>query len=124
MKKIVILISLFCLVGCSSKMVEYKTISSSEAYDIMNTRSDIVILDVRTESEFTSGYIKNAINVPLDTIEVSIGDIISDKDKTILVYCRSGNRSKEASSILVKLGYTDVINFGGLNTWEYEIVNE
>lgn len=112
------------MVGCHQEesSITYKTISSSEAYEIMNTKEDIVIIDVRSESEYASGHIKNAINIPVDTIN-NINDIVSDKNKTILVYCKSGNRSKMASEELIKLGYTNVNNFGGINNWEYEIVD-
>lgn len=115
------------MVGCENKestSIAYKTISSSDAYEIMNTRSDIVIIDVRSESEFESGHINNAINVPLDTISNDIINVVDDKDKTILVYCKSGNRSKTASEKLVSLGYTNVNNFGGINNWDYEIIVE
>lgn len=128
MKKIVVLIiCLIFMVGCENKestSIAYKTISSSDAYEIMNTRSDIVIIDVRSESEFESGHINNAINVPLDTISNDIINVVDDKDKTILVYCKSGNRSKTASEKLVSLGYTNVNNFGGIDNWNYEIVIE
>lgn len=128
MKKVVIiLICLIFMVGCENveNTINYKTISSNEAYKIMNNNDDdVIIIDVRTISEYSLGHIKNAINVPLDTIEESFGEIVNDKNKTILVYCQSGNRSKTASEKLVKLGYTNVNNFGGINNWEYEIVTD
>lgn len=125
MKKVVILIiCIICIVGCSNKesqKIDFKTITSEQAYEMMNTEENIVILDVRTNSEYETGHIENAINIPLNEIENSIKDLVSDKTKTILVYCQSGTRSKQASEKLTKLGYTNVNNFGGLNTWKYEI---
>lgn len=126
MKKVVILIiSLILMVGCSDNettKIGYKTITTKEAYDIMNTSVDITIIDVRTNSEYESGHIKNAINIPLDEIENSIDAFVSDKERTILVYCKSGSRSELASEKLLSLGYTNVYNFGGINNWPYEIV--
>ncbi len=114
------------MVGCSSNenAITYKNISGSEAYEIMNSEKDAIILDVRTESEFLSEHIKNAINLPLDLIEEKVESVVDDKDAIILVYCRSGNRSVTASDILVSLGYTNVSNFGGISTWEYDIVSD
>lgn len=113
------------MVGCSDNettKIGYKTITTKEAYDIMNTSVDITIIDVRTNSEYESGHIKNAINIPLDEIENSIDAFVSDKERTILVYCKSGSRSELASEKLLSLGYTNVYNFGGINNWPYEIV--
>jgi len=94
----------------------YKTISAEEAYKMME--EDVIILDVRTKQEYESGHIENAINIPLDEINENI-DL--DKNKKILVYCQSGNRSKEASSKLHSLDH-DVYNFGGIANWPYEVV--
>lgn len=94
----------------------YKTINAEEAYKMM--KDDVIILDVRTNKEYESGHIEKAINIPLDEIDENIS---LDKNKKILVYCQSGNRSKEASSKLYSLGY-DTYNFGGINSWPYEVV--
>jgi len=94
----------------------YETISQEDAYKMME--EDVVILDVRTNEEYQEGHIENAINIPLDEIT---DDIDLDEDKKILIYCQSGNRSKEASSKLYSLGY-DVYNFGGISNWPYEVV--
>ncbi len=117
MKKL-LCISLLCilLTGCENKT--YKTISAKEAKYLMNEKA--IILDVRTKEEYEIGYIKNAINIPLDEIDESIKETLKDKDQTILVYCQSGNRSKQASQKLVDLGYTSVYNFGGFKDWRYE----
>lgn len=81
-----------------------------------------IILDVRTIDEYKSGHIKDAINIPNETISKDVENVLTDKDATILVYCRSGNRSKQAAKKLARLGYTNVLEFGGINTWRYEIV--
>lgn len=125
MKKVVLLlISLICMIGCTnSEVKEYKTISSEEAYEIMQSREDIFIVDVRSENEFITVHIENAINVPLDRLENSFKETVTDNmNATILVYCQSGSRSKEASKILSNMGYTDVNNFGGLNNWNYDVI--
>ena len=112
MKKILILLILL-LVGCTSST--YTTISQVEAKKMMKEEKNYVILDVRTKEEYAEGYIEGAINIPLDEIENT--NKLKDKDQIIFVYCQSGRRSKEASSKLVNLGYTNVYDIGGLNTW-------
>lgn len=118
MKKILyISLVMLLLTGCGNNKT-YKTISATEAKYMMNEKA--IILDVRTKEEYEISYIKNAINIPLDEIDKSIEETLKDKNQTILVYCQSGNRSKQASQKLVDLGYTSVYNFGGLNDWRYE----
>lgn len=102
----------------------YYNITQSYAKEIMDSEEKVTILDVRTKDEFDEGHIKGAILIPHDEIDESISDIISEKDKKILVYCRSGNRSKVASKTLSELGYSNVMEFGGINTWPYEIVKD
>lgn len=125
---IAFLFIVFLLSGCSSNKdvaeVDYETITATNAYEIMQEREDIIILDVRTESEFDSGHIPNAILIPDDEIAQKAEAALTDKNATILVYCRSGRRSALASKELASLGYTDVYDFGGINDWEYEIVTE
>lgn len=99
-------------------------ISAEEAKGIMESESDFIILDVRNKDEYDEGHIKNAVLLPVDNIEREAGPVIGGKDKTILVYCRSGNRSGMAAAKLVSLGYTDVRDFGGINNWPYEIVKD
>ena len=99
----------------------YKQISQAQAKEIMDTRADIIILDVRTEKEFASGHIKGAILIPDYEIKLRAEKELPDKAKTILVYCRSGRRSKLASQNLAELGYTDVLEFGGIIDWKYGI---
>ena len=80
------------------------------------------MLDVREQDEYDSGHIPGAVLLPVGTIdEDNAGKVIPEKDSTVLVYCRSGNRSKTASETLVKLGYTKVYEFGGIKTWPYDI---
>ena len=112
MKKILILLSLL-VVGCTTNT--YTTISQSEAKKMMKEEKDYIILDVRTKEEYEEKHIEDAINIPLDEIETST--LLKDKDQIIFVYCRSGNSSKEASSKLANLGYTNVYDIGGINTW-------
>jgi rhodanese-related sulfurtransferase len=102
----------------------YTKISMDEAIAIMNEQDGYIILDVRRPDEFASGHIPGAINVPNESI--GDGDIpeLPDKNQLILVYCRSGNRSKQASSKLVKLGYTNIVEFGGILDWPGDIVTE
>ena len=82
---------------------------------------EVIIVDVRTAEEFASGHIQNAINIPVESITGEPTEL-SDKDATILVYCRSGNRSEQASRKLVDLGYTQIYDFGGIIDWPYEVV--
>ena len=99
----------------------YLNISPEEAKALMDTREDYVILDVRTQEEFDAGHIPGAILIPNTEIADRAEQELPDKDQLLLVYCRSGNRSKQASLILVELGYTNIREFGGINDWPYEI---
>ncbi|MEG2290111.1 MAG: rhodanese-like domain-containing protein [Clostridium sp.] len=97
-------------------------ISSSEADKIIENESDIIILDVRTQEEYDGGHIKDSILIPVDDLEKLAKTKLEDKNKKILIYCRSGNRSNTAAKILSELGYTQVYDFGGINSWTGEIV--
>ena len=108
------------LSGCSS--ASYTQISQDEAMKMMQEQTDCLIVDVRRPDEFAEGHIAGAVNVPNETIEDEAPEALPDKEQTLLVYCRSGNRSKEASQKLADMGYTNVYEFGGINTWEGEIV--
>ncbi len=123
-KIIPILLTVLLLAGCTApkgKDATYKQISMSEAITMMESEDGYIILDVRRPDEFAAGHIPNAINIPNESIgDVEIADL-PDKDQLILVYCRSGNRSKQASQKLVKLGYTNIVEFGGINDWQGEI---
>ena len=106
----------------SSCGASYEQISQEEAMQMMQAQSDYLIVDVRRPDEFAEGHIKDAINVPNEDITDGMPELLPDKDQLLLIYCRSGNRSKEASRKLVDIGYTNVYEFGGINTWEGEIV--
>lgn len=100
----------------------YKIISQEKAKEIMEDSKDYIILDVRSEWEFERGHIEGAINIPNEEIgHAEELALLPDKEKMILVYCRSGNRSKQAASKLAILGYKNIFEFGGIITWEYGI---
>ena len=102
----------------------YTRITMEDAKWYMSERDDFTIVDVRTPSEFREGHIPNAINVPNENIGNTELRQLPDKDRKLLVYCRSGRRSKEAAEKLVKLGYTKVMEFGGIIDWDGEVVTE
>ena len=105
----------------AGKKAEYKKITSDEAKKIMETEKTIVV-DVRTTEEYNEGHIPNAISIPLETIEKEAEAKLKNKDDLILVYCRSGRRSREAALKLIEKGYTNVIDFGGIKDWNGEVV--
>ena len=110
-------------VGCSGGgSASYDQISGAEAKALMDSESGYIILDARTQSEYDEGHIPEAILIPEYEIADRAEKELPDKDQLILVYCRSGRRSKIAAEELVKLGYTNVKEFGGIIDWEYEIV--
>lgn len=125
MKQIAILLSslLLLLTGCSGGTSDgsYEQITQEAAKEMMDTQ-EVIVLDVREQSEYDSGHITGAVLLPVGSIdEETAAAVIPEKDSTVLVYCRSGNRSKTASSTLAGLGYTNIYEFGGINTWPYEI---
>lgn len=103
---------------------DYKIISMEEAISIMEKETEYIILDVRRPDEFAEKHIPNAINIPNENIKTEDIAELPDKNQLILVYCRSGNRSKQASKKLVALGYTNIIEFGGIIDWPGEVVTE
>ena len=124
MKRIVILLSslLLLLTGCGGNTSDssYEQITQEAAKEMMDTQ-EVIILDVREQDEYDSGHIPSAVLLPVGTIdEDTAAKVIPEKDSTVLVYCRSGNRSKTASAALADLGYTNIYEFGGINTWPYE----
>lgn len=96
--------------------------SSIEAFTTVSSDASIVVMDVRTIAEYNEGHIKGSILVPLDTIQRSIEGILSDKNTTIFVVCRSGNRSAQAKSMLQKMGYANVTDIGSVFTWPEPLV--
>jgi len=99
----------------------YQQITQEAAKEMMDTQ-EVLILDVREQHEYDSGHIPGAVLLPVGTItKDTAADVIDDLDTVVLVYCRSGNRSKTASQALVDLGYTNIYEFGGITTWPYEV---
>ena len=125
-KLIPFLLSLLLLAGCATLAEQessYRQISTDEAIAMMEEENDYIILDVRTPEEFAEKHIPDAINIPNETIGTEEIPELPDKEQLILVYCRSGNRSKQASEKLVRLGYTNIAEFGGINDWSGETVS-
>lgn len=139
MKKIIpVLLSVLLLASCTASQnssdtfkgsenetekITYRQISMLQAVDMMESESDYIILDVRTPEEFKEKRIPNSINVPNETIGESEIPELPNKDQLILVYCRSGRRSKEAAEKLCALGYTNIVEFGGINDWRGDTVS-
>lgn len=122
------LLSILGITACSKNKTNslesikpsYQQISQKEAKEIMDTESDYIILDTRTQEEFNQGHIPNAICISHEEIAEKAPELLPQKDKLLLVYCRSGRRSKIAAEELVKLGYTNIKEFGGIIDWPYE----
>ncbi|MBR2401977.1 MAG: rhodanese-like domain-containing protein [Lachnospiraceae bacterium] len=127
MRKILSLMVLVVLImgleGCRSEdySLGYVQITGEEAMTMMAEQEDYVILDVRTPEEFAEKHIVGAVNIPNEEIDEAPIEMLPDLDQLILVYCRSGNRSKQASEKLVKLGYTNVYEFGGIIDWTGDV---
>ena len=120
-----IFIAALLLAGCAApaeQEISYRQITMDEAIAMMNAEKNYIILDVRTAAEFNEKHIPGAINIPNETIGTNTIPDLPDKEQLILVYCRSGNRSKQASGKLVKLGYTNVVEFVGIIDWPGETV--
>ena len=133
MKTVTIILSVLlaaCLCGCAvteqgeneTMNATYKQIDHAQAKDMMDEQPNAIILDVREQAEYDSGHIPGAALLPVGEInEDNAALVIPDKDTVVLVYCRSGNRSKKASQALAELGYTQVYEFGGIMDWPYDI---
>ena len=104
------------------RKAEYRKISAQQAQEMMAADKAVVIVDVRTPAEFAGGHIPGAINVPVDDISAKVATMLPDKNATLLVYCRSGSRSRSASTQLVQMGYTGVHDFGGIIDWPGKVV--
>ena len=128
MKKLIpIFLSALLLAGCveaNNPTNTYRQISMDEAVTMMAQETDYIILDVRRADEFAAGHIPSAINVANESIGTDEIPELPDKKQLIMVYCRSGRRSKEAAEKLVKLGYTNIVEFGGILDWKGEIVTD
>ena len=127
MKKLLpVMIAILLLAGCSTaaEKESYRQIGMEEAIAMMEEETGYVLLDVRTAEEFAEKHIPGAINIPNEAIGDAEIPELPDKNQLILVYCRSGNRSKQASEKLAALGYTNIVEFGGINDWPGETVTE
>ena len=128
-KWIIGMLVMLLFAGCSQakgnpQEASFVNITAEKAKQLMDTEENYIILDVRTHEEFAAGHIPGAIVVPNETIGTEEIAQLPDKDQLIMVYCRSGNRSKQASDKLVKLGYTNIVEFGGIIDWPGEIVTD
>ena len=127
MKKLVFLfLAVMMLTACgqdkeNNQGAVYVNITAEEAKEIMDTEEGYVILDVREQDEYDAGHISGAILIPYTQIEAKANEMLPDKDQLILVYCRSGRRSKIAAEALAELGYTNIKEFGGILDWPYEV---
>ena len=127
MKKLtILLLAAILLTACGQtdgkeQEAMYVNITAQEAKTIMDTEEGYIILDVRTQQEYDEGHIPGAILVPDTEIRAKAEEVLTDKDQLILVYCRSGRRSKLAAEALVELGYTNIKEFGGIIDWPYEV---
>jgi rhodanese-related sulfurtransferase len=100
----------------------FSNVTPKEAKQRLDNKEEIILLDVRTKEEYDSGHIKGSMLIPVDDLDEEVKNKLMDKDATIFVYCRSGNRSVTAANILIKQGYTKVYNLGGIQSWPYEVV--
>ena len=126
----ILLMMALLLTGCTApapasnpEAKTYRQITMQEAVEMMEKEENYIILDVRTHEEFAAGHIPGAIVVPNETIGTEEIPQLPDKDQLIMVYCRSGNRSKQASDKLVKQGYTNIVEFGGIIDWPGETIS-
>ena len=119
-----LLLAVMLLTACgqnTEREAVYMNITAQEAKAIMDSETGYIILDVRAQEEYDQGHIPGAIVIPHEEIEEKAEDTLADKDQLILVYCRSGRRSKIAAHALVELGYTNIREFGGILDWPYEV---
>lgn len=125
-KLILILLAMMLLTACgqdkeNKQEAAYMNITAKQAKEIMDTQEGYIILDTRAQDEYDESHIPGAILIPHDQILAKAESVLTDKDQLILVYCRSGRRSKLAAKDLVKLGYTNIKEFGGIIDWPYEV---
>ena len=125
-KLILIMLAMMLLTACGQDKANkqeavYVNITAEQAKEIMDSREGYIILDTRTQEEYDESHIPGAILIPYDEILEEAGGVLTDKEQMILVYCRSGRRSKLAAEDLVKLGYTNIKEFGGIIDWPYEV---
>ena len=116
-----LLLTLVLLLTACAQAASYEQITQEEAKQIMDTTNGYILLDTRTREEYDQSHIPGALLIPHTEIAQRAEEELPDKDQVILVYCRSGNRSKQASEVLAELGYTNIKEFGGIHTWPYEV---
>ena len=116
-----LLLALVLLLTACAQAASYEQITQEEAKQIMDTTNGYILLDTRPGEEYDQSHIPGALLIPHTEIADRAEEELPDKDQVILVYCRSGNRSKQASEVLAELGYTNVKEFGGIHTWPYEV---
>lgn len=127
-KALLLVLCLFMLcTGCTSDKTGdaeplYSSITMEDAATLLEAENDYIILDVRTEQEYFTGHIPGAMCIPNETIDETVAELLPDKEHVIFVYCRSGNRSKEASEKLANLGYTNVVEIGGVKDWPGDLI--
>ena len=127
MKKLIfVLLAAMLLTACgqdkeNDQEAVYVNITAEEAKQTMDSEGGYIILDVRTQEEYDQGHIPGAVLIPDTEIEAKAEEVLTDKDQLLLVYCRSGRRSKLASEALLELGYTNIWEFGGIIDWPYEV---
>ncbi len=120
----ILAISAVCFAQSPANAEGYQKITPQQAKARM-TEPGVIVLDVRMQQEYDAGHIANAVLLPLPLIEAGdaeVARVLPDKDAEILVYCRSGRRSAIAANALINMGYTNVLDFGGINDWPYEVV--
>ena len=124
-KLIPLFAALLLIAGCAAPAQEsgYRQVTAEEAVALMEKESGYIILDVRTAQEYSEKHIPKAVNIPNESIGTEDLPALPDKNQLILVYCRSGNRSKQASEKLAALGYTNIVEFGGIKSWPGETVS-
>lgn len=125
-KRMIFLLAVMMLTACgqdkeNDQGAVYMNITAQEAKRIMDSEEGYIILDVRTQEEYDQGHIPGAVVISHEEIEEKAEDVLTDKNQLILVYCRSGRRSKMAAQSLVELGYTNIREFGGIIDWPYEV---
>ena len=125
-KLLLIILAMMLMTACgqnneNKQEAVYMNITAEQAKEIMDSRQGYIILDTRTQEEYDESHIPGAILIPYDEVLEKAEDVLPDKQQLILVYCRSGRRSKLAANDLVKLGYTNIKEFGGIMDWPYEV---
>ena len=126
MRKLISLFAALLLIASCAAAPQansYRQVTAEEAIALMEKESGYIILDVRTAQEYSEKHIPKALNIPNESIGTEEIPALPDKNQLILVYCRSGNRSKQASEKLAALGYTNIVEFGGINSWPGETVS-